>query len=320
MRPTRVHARIVLHPFAHLLPGARFDSFRVLRDNLILDLRGFLQTSSRIFERNGRLFEKVTGSHIPMSLCFSKVTKLEYSSFFPELENYPPDDESRVIMGMYSWQQPRKENVFYVLFLQDPVAADMKFFAQRVKCQMSNDRIPLSCVRNWSPAPPMPERLIPRPAHLHKRFGGDPITIKVDGQVFHRRLFIGGTDIQPLHRPHVDTVVNLGEIPSRWLKGRDVHPDDRAMHKGEGLKGMSAKEIQEEANWIIDLLKEDRRVLVHCAAGMNRSVTINCAVLILLEGLSAEAALERVREHHPWARPDSHHWLALRWLEKNKKE
>jgi hypothetical protein len=33
-----------------------------------------------------------------------------------------------------------------------------------------------------------------------------------------------------------------------------------------------------------------------------------------LENLSAEAALTRVREHHPWARPDAHHWLKLRWL------
>jgi hypothetical protein len=37
-------------------------------------------------------------------------------------------------------------------------------------------------------------------------------------------------------------------------------------------------------------------------------------VLILLEKLSAEDALERVRQHHPWARPDTRHWLALRWL------
>jgi hypothetical protein len=47
---------------------------------------------------------------------------------------------------------------------------------------------------------------------------------------------------------------------------------------------------------------------------MNRSSTICCAVLILLEGLPAEKALERVREHHPWARPDGNHWLKLRWL------
>lgn len=37
----------------------------------------------------------------------------------------------------------------------------------------------------------------------------------------------------------------------------------------------------------------------------------------LLEGLSAEAALARVRKTHPWARPDSRHWLKLRWLGRN---
>ena len=39
---------------------------------------------------------------------------------------------------------------------------------------------------------------------------------------------------------------------------------------------------------------------------------------MLLEGLTANEALQRVREQHPWAKPDSYHWLALRWLEKNK--
>ena len=70
----------------------------------------------------------------------------------------------------------------------------------------------------------------------------------------------------------------------------------------------------------IKRLEQNQSVLVHCVAGMNRSVTICCAVLMLLEGLTAETALERVRQHHPWARPDSHHWLALRWLEMNNKE
>ncbi|MCP4543729.1 MAG: dual specificity protein phosphatase family protein [Chloroflexi bacterium] len=40
---------------------------------------------------------------------------------------------------------------------------------------------------------------------------------------------------------------------------------------------------------------------------MNHSTTVCCAVLMLLKGISAEDALERVLERHPWARPDSHH-------------
>jgi protein-tyrosine phosphatase len=77
---------------------------------------------------------------------------------------------------------------------------------------------------------------------------------------------------------------------------------------------MDVPEIAAEARWVIDRLMAGKRILVHCSAGMNRSATICCGVLILLEGLTAEAALERVRQHHPWARPDPYHWLNLRWL------
>ncbi len=77
---------------------------------------------------------------------------------------------------------------------------------------------------------------------------------------------------------------------------------------------MSVADLTAEAQWVVEHLRVGRRALVHCSAGMNRAATICCAALILLEGLSAEAALKRVREHHPWARPDPYHWLALRWL------
>ena len=77
---------------------------------------------------------------------------------------------------------------------------------------------------------------------------------------------------------------------------------------------MNVDEIADGAVWVIERLRAGQRVLVHCAVGMNRSATVCCAALIVEEGLSAEAALARVRAHHPWARPDSHHWLALRWL------
>lgn len=78
--------------------------------------------------------------------------------------------------------------------------------------------------------------------------------------------------------------------------------------------------IREEANWLIEHLKNNKRVLVHCAAGMNRSLTICCASLILFEGLTAERALGRMREHYLWARPDSGHRLKLRWLAKKHRE
>jgi Dual specificity phosphatase, catalytic domain len=301
------------------MQGARLDSFQRMGQDMVLNIHGLQRISSQVFEHEGKLFEKAACNYIPLNLYFSKVTKLKRSSFFTELEKYSLDDPSRIIVGMYSWQQPAKQEIFYIIFLHGPVGADMKFFARNVNYEISNHKIPLTIERDWSPAPPMPERLVARPKHLHKRFGGDPITIHMDGKIRHLKLFIGGLDIQSKHRPQVDAVLNLGEGASRWVKGQTLHPNDRAINKGEGSNGMTVTEIYQEAEWVIERLKQNQHVLVHCVAGMNRSTTICCAVLILLEGLSAEAALERVREHHPWARPDSHHWLTLRWLEMSSK-
>ena len=78
--------------------------------------------------------------------------------------------------------------------------------------------------------------------------------------------------------------------------------------------GMGADELLEEATWVVDRLREGRRVLVHCYAGINRSGSVCCATLMLLEGISASAALARIRERHPTAWPDPYHWFVLRGL------
>ena len=140
------------------------------------------------------------------------------------------------------------------------------------------------------------------------------VSICLDGRNYHQRLFIGGVDLQEDRRPDVQFVLNLGEDASKWVGDEGLHPDDRWVNKGEGVHGMSVAEIIEESGWVVERLSAGKRVLVHCLAGMNRSATICCGVLILLEDLTAEAALERVRQQHPWARPDPFHWINLRWL------
>jgi len=119
-------------------------------------------------------------------------------------------------------------------FIWNPLTAE--------RSELECDDLPGEIVRDWSPPPLLPARLVPKPQRLHQRYGGDPIIFHLQGQAFSRRLFVGGMDYQTDQRP-------------------DVH-----------------------------------------------------AVLMQLESLSAEGALNRVREYHPWARPDSQHWLSLRWL------
>jgi hypothetical protein len=242
---------------------------------------------------------------------FSGVSELKTGAFY---KNLPADANSRTIVDLLSWRQPERRDVFYLLGMKAE-ADDLMFYARHAAYERLLGRaIPVTLERDWCPPPPMAEGLVPQPEAIHRQFGGDPLTVRLGPRASHRRLFIGGVDIQPETRPQVDVVLNVGEQPSRWAKAGVAHPDDRWDNKGEGKDGMSADEIRREAEWVIEQLRGGQSVLVHCVGGMNRSSTICCAVLMLLENLPAEQALLRVRETHPWARPDSRHWLALRSL------
>ena len=317
----RKHARIIQHPFAASLQGGLLDSYseeqRGGQLHITLNLRAFHRTASELFERDGLVCERVQGNFVPVQLQFSGVSELKGSDFFTGSANLSPDDPQRTINDMLSWQQPGTHAGFHLFFMQSPHIDALMFFAKRVTYKTLPDHlIPITLERDWCSPPPMPDRLVPKPRRLHERYGGDPISFSTNGQPHHQRLFIGGLDIQANERPQVDVVFNVGEEASRWIKNDQTYSQDRWDSKGEGDEGMSLEVIREEATWVIERLKRKQRVLVHCAAGMNRSSTICCAVVILLEGLTAEQALERVREHHPWARPDSRHWLKLRWLAK----
>lgn len=319
MHTTKIHPRIVQHPFARLMQGALLNSYDETGRDIILDVQGLEISSSELFERTEKLYERIIGEYIPLRIKFFNISKLNRDEFFTSLENIAQDDASRTIEDMLSWRQPNVSDILHIIGLHGPLGAGMDFFARKATYEKRDgDQKSITLERDWSPSPPMPDRLVPRSNFLYRRFGGDPITVRIRKDVYRHRLFIGGLDVQSTQRPQVDAVLNLGEEASRWVKGQSRHFDDRTSSKGEGLNGMTIAEITEEADWIMEHLKNNQRVLVHCVAGMNRSTTICCAALILLEGLSAEAALDRVREHHPWARPDSHHWLALRCLASNQ--
>lgn len=317
--PAKQLVRIIQHPFARLMQGARLDSFAENGNEIHMQVQGLEIVGSEIFERAGVIMERVTGRHVPLKLSFSGIQHLKRADFFANLEQYPLDDPSRIIAFMYSWVQPGMEDAFYLFGLRGPVDANMNFFARDVTHEQGEAGPPFTFERDWSPSPPMPEGEVPQPVEIHDRFGGDPVKFRLNGKVIDDKLFVGGLDSQPEFRPEIDAVLNLGEKPSAWVKDGGIHPNDRTVEKGEGSKGMSAEEIHEEANWVVERLQRNESVLIHCVAGMNRSTTITCAVLMQLEGLTAQQALERVYEHHPWAKPDSHHWLMLRWLEKNKR-
>jgi hypothetical protein len=315
------HSRIIQHPFTASMQGALLDSYEAAQRgdglHITLTIRTLERTApSELLESDGIIYERLHANYLPAKLHFSGVSGLQSSDFFINLANLPANAPARTINDMLSWRQPESRDVFYLFGMQATQLDNLMFFADRVNYErLPHEPTPFTLERDWCPPPPMPDRLIPQPKSLHQRFGGDPVTFQIGVRPYHRKLFIGGLDIQANERPQVDVIFNVGETPSNWVKDQ-THSQDRWDNKGEGPEGMSLEVIREEANWVIERLKKNQRVLVHCVAGMNRSATICCAALILLEGLTAEQALERVREHHPWGRLDSRHWLKLRWLAK----
>ena len=326
MTTTAIHTRIPDFPFAVSLQGARLDDLNRetvrRRLDLLLDYHQFVPDDpSKLFLRDGRISEQLKGMYVPRRLRFIGVEELEISGVYENLDKVPNEHTAREIRDMLRWISIGKKLTFYLLDHGWKGPADLRFYARKaIQEDCAGKPISISCERDWSPPPPTRNGLVPLTKKLYSRFGGDPITIHLNERAFHHHLFIGGLENQSEQRPNVDAVLNLGEQPSRWAKDKELFQHDRWADKGEGLRGMGPDEIRHEAEWVVERLKAGKRVLVHCVAGMNRSSTVCCAALILLENLSAEKALERVRQHHPWARPDTYHWLALRWLEKSIQE
>jgi hypothetical protein len=301
-------------PAAGFVDGLHLDTC-AKRTDLLLDYHELQNDFPPIlFERDGRPWERIKGNYVPVRLRFVDGHFVEGEALLTCLEGLPQKDPGRLLNDFWAWRFIDGRN-YYLFDLRREENDTLLIKAATCLLEPHQDQAwEANFERKWCPAPLPPVRLIPVPKQIYRRYGGDPVSVWLDGRMHHSRLFIGGLDTQSEQRPDVSAVLNLGEDPSRWVVNESPFQADRWARKGEGSKGMTVPELAEEANWVIAHLKAGERVLVHCSAGMNRSSTICCAVLIRLEGLSAEAALERVREHHPWARPDPSHWLRLRWL------
>jgi hypothetical protein len=328
-RPERslsVHARILPFPFSGMLAGGHLDALRQEchgnRTDLLMDYHELCYTAPpTLLEQDGKPCEQVQGELIPRRVRFTSIQITEGAALCDQLDRLPPDHPARELRASLQFRGMDGVN-YYIVSVRGAENPDLVLTARQCLAEpRSGPGRAVAYIRNWSPPPPGAARLIPYPKSLYQRFGGDPIEIHLDRRLYLRRLFVGGADSQNELRPaEIDVVLNVGDEASRWAEKAPPHPADQWISTGEGSLGMDAAVLAERANWVIERLQAGQRVLVHCSAGMNRSSSICCAALIVAEGLSAEAALERVRQHHPWARPDNRHWLALRWLARTASE
>jgi hypothetical protein len=263
----------------------------------------------------GRPWEGVRGVQVPLRLRFTHAQWGTRSGVFADLEALPADHPARRLFNVVHIRLPYSDPRYWI-FTDAPGPVDA-LSLRAAACALEErpgDRREVVVRRQWSWRPPSRPGLVPAPHTLHRLYGGDPIAIRLGRRLYRHRLFIGGLRHQGTERPLVDHVLNLCEEQNPWLPVHGAHPADRHARKGEMAEGMTAEELLEEGAAIAERLRAGQTVLVHCAAGVNRSSTVCCVTLMALEGLSAAEALVRVRERHPDAAPDPYHWLLLRWL------
>ena len=311
--------RILAFRYADSLSAARLravaQEIHGLRKDFVLEYDELrMTTPPSLSSRLGQIREHIHGQYLPRRIRFMNVSGLECSGLYEHLEDVPLDHGARSLRGTLYWSQPGKPARWGV-FNGSLEPAELMLTARRYRQEERTGSIEaVDLVRDWCPAPHLPAREFALHKRIHAQYAGDPVTVSLNGKAEPQRLFVGGQHHRGDEPPGVDAVLNLGDEASRWATVKPAPACDRWTRKGEGQSGMDVAGIVAEASWVVDRLRAGQRVLVHCSAGFNRSVTVCCAALIVLEKVSAEAALERVRQHHPWARPDTHHWLALRWL------
>jgi hypothetical protein len=313
------HARLLAYPGEEAPNDGILQALKAVnsgnRKDLVFDYLALQQTAqAEVFEREGKAWEKIRGEYVPRRLRFRDAKILQGESLGQTLEGLGPLDTDNRLYSALAWRGTDGVN-FYLIDIYRKQEGSLFLSAQDcAREERGGESWKVEFERDWSPTPLPAERLVPNPLKLRRRFGGDPIRVRLDGRMLGRRLFIGGLDTQAEQRPDISAVLNLSEKPSLWVKEGKIHPADRWAAKGEGKLGMDAPTLAAEAGWVIERLGRGERVLVHCTAGVNRSASVCCAALILMEGISPEIALARVREQHPWTFPDPRHWLALHWL------
>lgn len=253
------------------------------------------------------------GRRVPARLRFIGAEWVSRTGVYERLDEQPADSGSRRIFGVSHFRGAHGD--FYWVSTGTAEPGDMTLRATSYVFEEDDaDGEPIEVIRRWSYPPPAPPGLVPHRPVLHRRYGGDPITIHLGRRKLRNRLFIGGLGHQRERRPAVDHVVNLCGVANPWIAVSGHSANDRYACKGEGPRGMDAGEVLDEAAWVVERLRAGKRVLVHCYAGMNRSTTVCCAAVMMLEGISADEALSRVRERHPLAWPDPYHWFVLQWI------
>ena len=96
----------------------------------------------------------------------------------------------------------------------------------------------------------------------------------------------------------IKSIVTVREVPlpSEWFDGGDI---DYVHLRVEDFGAPTVEEIDEAVNFIDKKIRNNRPVLVHCAAGKGRTGAVLAAYIVKRQKLSAKQAIEKIRILRP---------------------
>ena len=136
------------------------------------------------------------------------------------------------------------------------------------------------------------------------------------GEVIENQLWVGSLhatgDMTNLEKRGINSILTTARGMSAEMRDnciyKQISMDD---HPAEDL----LSKLEEAFMFLDEQLQADRKVLVHCAAGVSRSVSVCVAYLMCRKGYPYKVALDMIRTNRPFANPNPGFTIQLTELE-----